>query len=44
MRELHAGLDVEEREMLTLLEEEEAREAGLVSEQASAVVRRGTPG
>ncbi len=39
--ELRAGLEVEEREMLMLLEEEEAREAGLRADQASVAVRRG---
>ena len=39
--ELRASLDIEEREMLMLLEEEEAREAGLRTEQASVAARRG---
>ena len=38
--ELRAGLEIEEREMLMLLEQEEAREAGLKTEQASAAMRR----
>ena len=39
--ELRAELEIEEREMLMLLEQEEAREAGLRSEHASVAARRG---
>lgn len=39
--ELHAALEVEEEESRTLLTEEDAREAALVTERATIAVRRG---